>query len=147
VWSDQSPSFRSFDGPFTYTSASGAEGRCYLSVYEHRGTLPVAIAYELASNEGPSVTNAAASIATQVWRQLLPDAKEGIIFVEAYTNAYTNKDTSRRGGGPSERFAEVTFDLDGDALHSPRWRHIERADVEALIGGPVGVPVERSCAP
>ena len=132
------PSFRSFDGPFTYTNASGAEGRCYLSVYEHRGALPVVIAYELASNHGPSVTTAAASIATQVWRQLLPDAREGIVFVEAYT------DTPRRAGEPSERFAEVIFDLDGDALHAPRWRHRERAEVERLIGGPVGVPVESS---
>jgi len=132
------PSFRSFDGPFTYTSASGAEGRCYLSVYEHKASLPVVIAYELASNHGPSVTTAAAAIATQVWRQLLPDAKEGIIFVEAY------RDNLCRGGEPSERFAEVTFDLDGDALHSPRWRHIERANVEALIGGPASLPVERS---
>jgi len=38
----------------------------------------------------------------------------------------------------------VTFDLAGDALYSPRWRHRERAEVEALIGGPVGVPVENS---
>jgi hypothetical protein len=138
VWSDQIPSFRSFDGPLTFRSASGGEGRCYLSVYERKGSLPVVIAYELASNEGPSVTNAAASIATQVWRQLLPDAKEGIIFVEAY------RDIPRRAGQPSERFAEVLFDLDGNALHSPRWRHIERADVEALIGGPASLPVERS---
>jgi len=43
-----------------------------------------------------------------------------------------------------ERFAEVTFDLDGDALHSPRWRHRERAEVETLIGGPFSVPVESS---
>jgi len=107
-------------------------------VYEHRGSLPVVIAYELASNEGPSVTNAAASIATQAWRQLLSNAKEGIIFVEAY------KDRPRRGGEPTERFVEVTFDLDGAALHSPRWRHIERADVEALIGGPTRLPVEHS---
>ncbi len=132
------PSFRSLDGPFTYTSASGAEGRCYLMVYEHKANLPVV--YELASNEGPSVTTAAASIATQVWRQLLPDAKEGIIFVEAYKD----RDTRRRADEPSERFAEVTFDLDGDALHAPRWRHIERADVEALIGGPVSLPAETS---
>jgi len=136
--SEQAPSFRSFDGPFTYTSASGAEGRCYLMVYEHKASLPVVIAYELASNHGPSVTTAAASIATQVWRQLLPDAKEGIIFVEAY------KDTQRLAGESSERFAEVTFDLDSNALHSPRWRHMERADVETLIGGPASLPVERS---
>jgi len=86
------------------------------------------------------VTNAAASIATQVWRQLLPDAKEGIIVVEAYKD----RDTWRRAGEPSERFAEVTFDLDGDALHSPRWRHRERTEVERLIGGPVSLPVETS---
>ncbi len=42
------------------------KGRCYLSVYEHRGTLPVVLVYELASNEGPGVTTAAALIATQV---------------------------------------------------------------------------------
>ncbi len=47
--SDQIPSFRSFDGPFTFIGANGVEGRCYLSVYEHRGALPVV--YELASNE------------------------------------------------------------------------------------------------
>jgi len=141
VRNDQIPSFRSFDGPLTFRSARGGEGRCYLSVYERKGSLPVVIVYELASNEGPSVTTAAASIATHVWRQLLPDAREGIIFVEAY------KDTPRRVGEPAERFAEVIFDLDGDALHAPRWRHIERVDVEALIGGPASLPVERSCAP
>jgi len=135
---DHTAAYRSFDGPFTYTTASGAEGRCYLSVYERRGSLPVALVYELASNEGPSVTNAAASLATHVWRHLLPDAKEGIVFIEAYRD--------RRGAGraPAARFAEVTLDLDGDALHSPRWRHIERADVERLIGGPVSLPVESS---
>jgi len=59
-------------------------------------------------------------------------------IIEAY------KDTQRLAGESSERFAEVTFDLDSNALHSPRWRHIERADVEALIGGPASLPVERS---
>ncbi len=54
--SDQIPSFRSFDGPYTFRGANGVEGRCYLSVYEHRGALPVVLVYELASNEGPSVT-------------------------------------------------------------------------------------------
>ncbi len=132
------PSFRSFDGPFTYTSASGAEGRCYLMVYERKASLPVVLVYELASNEGPSGITAAASIATQVWRCLLPDAKEGIIVGEAY------KDIPHRAGDPAERFAEVIFDLDGAALQAPRWRHIERADVERLIGGPANLSIERS---
>ncbi len=36
---DHIPSFRSFDGPLRFTSASGGEGRCYLSVYERKGSL------------------------------------------------------------------------------------------------------------
>ncbi len=41
MWSEQIPSFRSFDGPLTFRSTSGREGCCYLSVYERRGSLPV----------------------------------------------------------------------------------------------------------
>ncbi len=96
------------------------------------------MACETNNNPDASVTNAAASIATQAWRRLLPHAKEGIIFVEAYV------DPRHVHIAPGERFAEVTFDLDSDALHSPRWRHRERAEVEALIGGPISLPVESS---
>ena len=128
----------SFAGLFTYTSASGAVGRCYLMVCQRTASLPVVIAYEVASNPGPSVTNAVASLATQVWRQVLPNAREGIIVVEAYADPHPSQ------GAPTARFAEVTFDLDGDALHTPRWRHIERADVEWLIGGSVSLPAETS---
>jgi len=105
-------------------------------VYERRGSLPVAC--ELRDNPGASVTNAAAQIATQAWRQLLPTAKEGIVFIEVYV------DPRRMHSAPGERFAEVTFDLDDDALHSPRWRHRERAEVERPIGGSVSVPAESS---
>ena len=135
---DQVAAYRSFDGPYMFTGANGVEGRCYLSVYEHRGSLPVVIACELASNRGVSITNAAAALATQVWRQLLPDAKEGLRWIEAYSTG------ARRADAPTESFAEVTFDLDSDALHSPRWYHLERADVEALIGGPVSLAAETS---
>lgn len=96
------------------------------------------IACELRDNPGASVTNAAAQVATQAWRQLLPTAREGIVFIEVYV------DPRRMHSAMGERFAEVTFDLDGDALHSPRWRHRERAEVETLIGGPFSVPVESS---
>ena len=139
---DQTPAFRSYDGPFSYAEPTGHAGRCWLQVYERRGALPVVLAWEEKSNPGASVTNAAAAIATQAWRQLLPQAKEGIVFIEGYV------DPRHAHLAPGERFAEVTFDLDhgpdGDALHSPRWRHRERTEVEALIGGPVSVPVESS---
>jgi len=134
----QTPAFRSYDGPFSYTAPTGHEGCCYLQVFERRGALPVVLACETKDNPGASVTNAAASIATQAWRRLLPRAKEGIVFVEVYV------DMHHTHSAPDERFAEVTFDLDGDALHSPRWRHRERAEVERLIGGPISLPVESS---
>jgi len=138
---EQTPAFRSYDGVFRYTGPTGHEGRCYLQVFERRGALPVVLAWETKDNPGASVTNAAAQVATQAWRRLLPQAKEGIIFVEGYI------DPRHVHIAPGERFAEVTFDLDGDALHSPRWRHRERAEVERLIGGPISLPVESSCAP
>jgi len=56
MWSDRIPSFRSFDGPFTFTSARGVEGRCYLSVYEHRGTLPV-VMYVICNRHTGGVTS------------------------------------------------------------------------------------------
>jgi len=135
---EPTPAFRSYDGVFRYVGPTEHEGRCYLQVFERRGALPTVIACELRDNPGASVTNAAAQIATQAWRRLLPTAKEGIVFIEVYV------DPRRMHSALGERFAEVTFDLDGDALHSPRWRHRERADVEALIGGPVSVPAEGS---
>ncbi len=110
---EQTPAFRSYDGPFRYTGPTGHEGLCYLQIFERRGALPVVLAWEEKSNPGASVTNAAAQVATQAWRRLLPQAREGIIFVEGYV------DPRQLHLAPGERFAEVTFDLDGDALHSP----------------------------
>lgn len=136
----QLPAFRSFDGYFTYTTAAGWDGRCHLQVFEPKGALPIAIACELPGtlNTGPSITNAASALATQLWQQLLPRAREGIIFIEAYVDPF------HAGSMPAERFAEVIFQLDGNRLHSPRWAPIERATIEAMIGGPLFIPVRRS---
>jgi len=133
--------YRSYDGYYTYTDARGREGHCYLQVYEPRGALPLALATEAPDNHAASITNAAGDLATQVWRQLLPLALEGLRWIEVYLGP----DSDPRDPGLREaRFAEVTFSLDGQALHSPRWRHRTRAEVEALIGGPFSVPLTRS---
>src|SRR5690242_11873750 len=104
----QLPAYRSYDGAFSYTDARGHEGTCYLQVWEPRGSLPLALACELASNEAASITNAASELATQVWQRLLPRAVEGIRFVEAYI------DRHHTDLAPPERFAEVIFQLDGN---------------------------------
>lgn len=130
---------RAYDGPYAFVGPHGREGHCYLQIYEPRGgDLPVVLAVETADNEGPSITHAQPALATGVWRQLLPHAIEGLRWIELYLDTY------HRDVAPAERFAEVIFDLAGDTLRTPRWRHIERADVEALIGGPVSVPIGSS---
>ena len=134
----QRPTYRSYDGPFGYTDALGRRGRCYLQVFEPRGSLPLAIACEVPDNPGPSITNAAEHLATQIWQQLLPRAREGIRFVECYI------DPPRADGGPAEHFDEVLFRLDHNRLHAPQWRHLTRAEVEAWIGGPFSVPIASS---
>jgi len=134
--------YRSYDGYFAYTDAWGREGRCYLQVYEPRGALPLALATEAPDNStASSITNAAGEVATQVWRQLLPLALEGLRWVEVSLGPAPDP---RNPATLEARFAEVTFSLDGQALHAPRWRHRERAEVEALIGGTFNVPVTRS---
>lgn len=134
--------YRSYDGYYIYAGANGWEGRCYLQVYEPRGGLPVALATEIAANPGSSVTNSAAGLATRVWRNLLPQAREGLRWIEVYLDPADENPVYR------ERFAEVEFQLaqgtDGDALHTPAWRYIDRAGVEALIGGPFSVPFTSS---
>ncbi len=134
--------YRSYDGYFAYTDAWGWEGHCYLQVYEPRGALPLALDTEVPDNSAASsITTAAGEVATQVWRHLLPLALEGLRWVEVYLGP----DPDPRDPGTLEaRFAEVTFSLDGQALHSPRWRHIDRTEVEALIGGAFSVPVASS---
>ncbi len=87
----QTPAFRSYDGTFRYIGPTGHEGRCYLQVFERRGALPVVLVWETKDNPGASVTNAAAQVATQAWRRLLPQAKEGIIFVEGYIGVRQRK--------------------------------------------------------
>lgn len=138
IQANQCPAYCSYDGPFGYTDALGRHGRCYLQVFESRGSLPFAIACALPDNPGPSITNAAAHLATQVWQQLLPQAGEGIRVVECYV------DPPSTDGVPVQRFAEVVFRLDHNRLHPPRWRHLSSAAVEAWIGGPFSVPIASS---
>ncbi len=138
---DQAAVYRSYDGYYAYTDRWGREGRCYLQVYEPRGALPLALATEVPDNNAASITNAAGDLATQVWRHLLPLALEGLRWVEVYLGPDPDP---RNPDAREARFTEVTFSLDGQALHSPCWRHIDRTEVEALIGGAFSVPVASS---
>ena len=131
------PMYRSYDGFFAFRGPNGLDGRCYLQIYEAVGAIPVVIATEIAANPGQSVTNAAEGLATQVWRALLPRAREGFRLIEVY-----RRPTSK--GPIEETFDEVDLIVEGSGLGVSGWEPSSRAAVEALIGGPFSVPVASS---
>jgi hypothetical protein len=155
--SDQNaPIHRSYDGWYTYHTPSGSEGRCYVQVYEPRGGIPVVIVTEAPNNPGPSVPYVSDIIATQIWHELVPNAREGFRLVVVYL------DPARFAGvglerpkslvatlmpqvqGKAETLCEVSYTIDGDRLTRPKYKSTTRVQVEALIGGPFSVPFTRS---
>jgi hypothetical protein len=128
----QRPVYRSYDGYFTYTASLGRTSRCHLQVYEAAGRLPLVLATEAPDNPGPSITNSVAELATQVWQQLLPHAREGLRFFEVYVGR--GADTPRG----DETFDEVTFQIAGAGLTRPHWRPRSRAAVDVSSGEEVG---------
>ncbi len=117
-------------------------GRCRIRIYvpaEERDTA-VVVCTELPSNPGLSVTNAAERIAAEViMGHRLPTP---LVWIEHY------EDGAR--GTPEDR---ATFDLvlfsgcevsevprAGEwrkEIEAPTWKALDRASVEALIGGPL----------
>jgi hypothetical protein len=152
--SDQnSPIHRSYDGWYTYHTPSGSEGRCYVQVYEPRGGIPVVIVTEAPNNPGPSVPYVSDIIATQIWHELVPNAREGFRLVQVYLDParFARADLERPKSlvaaliqGTAETLLEVSYTIDGDRLTRPEYKATTRVQVEALIGGPFSVPFTRS---
>jgi hypothetical protein len=152
--SDQnSPIQRSYDGWYTYHTPSGSEGRCYVQVYEPRAGIPVVIVTEAPNNPGPSVPYVSDVIATQIWHELVPNAREGFRLVEVYLDParFARADLERPKSlvaaliqGTGETLLEVSYTIAGDRLTRPEYKSTTRVQVEALIGGPFSVPFTRS---
>lgn len=146
--SENSPLYRSYDGPYPYETLWGM-GLCYLQIYEARGGIPVVIVTEMAGNPGASVTEATEALATAIWRELLPTAREGFRMIEVYLDARSpavrqDGRTWAAYGGVGERLAEVSYSSEGDRLTQAEHRWIGRAEVEEMIGGPFSVPFTSS---
>ena len=152
--SDQNaPIHRSYDDWYTYHTPSGSEGRCYVQVYEPRGGIPVVIVTEAPNNPGPSVPYVSDIIATQIWHELVPNAREGFRLVQVYLDParFARADLERPKSlvaaliqGTAETLLEVSYTIDGDRLTRPEYKATTRVQVEALIGGPFSVPFTRS---
>jgi hypothetical protein len=129
-------------------------GRCRVRIYQDGDDLPVVVCTEPKDNEGTSITNSAEQIGAGVLKKH-PDvfaigltsragteSGKPFVWIEHY------EDGAR--GTPQDR---ATFDLVEFAHYEPRdvrrpegwvkeigepsWKALDRASVEALIGGPL----------
>jgi hypothetical protein len=94
--------------------------RCRLRMYHLDSGMIVAVASELATNPGTSITTFAAQLATSIRRMYVPPGS-ALVWIEHHP-------------GQPESFTQVLFRWDGEQHTSPRRRPISRARLEALIG-------------
>lgn len=127
-----------YSGPFEYPNLGWGMTTCHLQVYHHSGEPLVAIATELPTNDGTSITNAIERIADGI-RQQLRVAHEDLILIEHQLPRSTYRDGRR---DCPEEFSRVRFDIRGGQFRRPRWTYMPRADLEQLIGQPFAVNIE-----
>jgi hypothetical protein len=127
-----------------------------VQVYEPRGGIPVVIVTEAPNNPGPSVPYVSDIIATQIWHELVPNAREGFRVVQVFLDParFAPPELERpkslvaglmlQAQDKAETLFEVSYTIDGDQLTRPEYKSTTRVQVEALIGGPLSVPFTRS---
>jgi hypothetical protein len=111
---------------FGFEDALRREGRIRLRIYE----LPqktVVIVTDL--DKGPSVTNAAEEIATQVVSSFGIDPERHLWFEH-----YPREDIRSGKSSGGEEYDLVTFTWDGEKFTDPRWSYSTQQQIEELIG-------------
>ncbi|HVA88573.1 MAG TPA: hypothetical protein VNL71_01905 [Chloroflexota bacterium] len=120
-------------------------GICRIRVFEEEDRPPVVLCSELPDNPNTSITNMAEYLAAEIIRAHFPQrfdaTDEPIIWIEHYGLLF---------GEGAASYARIHFDsyrpcqvphgsgLARLRIGRPQWEHISRADVEALIGQPLG---------
>ena len=130
------------DELFTYAGYWSQDGICRIRIFTAPDQVPVVIATELEENRGTSITNAAEYIAAEVIARHLPErfeAEDPVIWLEHYPRT----PAEQRQGLPAFSRAEFrSFTPRVEYLGTiqririglPTWRHLEEAEVEAMIG-------------
>ena len=122
------------DRLFPFHGLGGCESQCRLRVYEDETKPTVVIATELSDNPGTSITNAAADLATEVWKDLEFPARR-MVWIENYPQDGDAEKHSER-----ERYAIVTFRETRQGFVNPQWKYLTKEDVERLIEQPLEDP-------
>ena len=115
------PTERIYSSTFLFQDALSRKGECGLALYRLESGAYVAIATDL--DKGPSITNAAEEIATQVKHQVL-DEGDALLWVEHYRYSPFKK---------AETYDKVVMRWDGQRYVDPEREHLTRAEVAQLI--------------
>ena len=116
-------------------------GICHIEIYEAAEQPPIIVCSELPENENTSITNMVEYLCAEVMRahfsRLFEAIAPPIVWIEHYSPDRCD---------PHDRYALVTFDsytprqvwrasgLRRLRLGEPEWRHLTRAEVQALLG-------------
>jgi hypothetical protein len=124
--------YRSYDGYFVFSTPLHTQVQCYLQVYEGRGFLPVAFATRVPRQANIAIPSIGNQLATLMWRQVVPQAKEGFQLIQAQHL-------------PSgTRFFEADLRIISGALEIAGWSYRSQYRIERLIGVPYSDPLMRS---
>jgi hypothetical protein len=116
---------------FEYSGYFRKPAHCQLEVYTRPGGTPfhVVIATELENNDGTSITNAAEMLWARVCLTLKAKP-ESVVMIEHY-----GKDSVLEEHWSLVRFKESHRDKrDGWTLHGITWTHLEKSELERLLG-------------
>ncbi|MGP3777131.1 hypothetical protein ACTWJ8_40485 (plasmid) [Streptomyces sp. SDT5-1] len=108
----------------------GLPGTCRLQLFTADGCRPVAVATQIAGDEGLGLTNGVEQFAGAVWERHCPDQKVPPVWVQ--------RQLAPEGSPREARFQRVAFaGADGYRPTGPRWRGITDEQLRVLVGGEV----------
>ena len=130
------------DYRYTYTGYWTRDAVCRIQIFAAPEQVPVVVATELDENTGTSITNVCEYLAAEVIARHFPErfeAEDPVIWLEHYPRT----SAERRQGLPS--FSQADFGsftprveylgtIKRIRIGQPTWRHVDEADVEALVG-------------
>jgi hypothetical protein len=120
-----------YNGIYCYGGPQNHSSYCWLRVYTAIDQT-VVIATEVEDNPGMSITNAVAALATEVARRFAIPL-DGLTWIEHYPERIVEGGRLRI----PEMLDQVSFMPGPAECARPEWRHLQKAEVEAMIGQPI----------
>jgi hypothetical protein len=119
-----------YNGLYCYGVPQGHSSYCWLRVY----TAPdqAVVIAEVEDNPGMSITNAVESLTTQVVQRFAVP-RDHLVWIEHYPERTVDGGRLRI----PEMMDQVPFMQGPGGFDRPEWRHLKKAQFEAMIGQPM----------